>query len=727
MQLAILLSALLVLLTHIAIKRRPRYCGFSCLKASGNIRERIVRIEKSIARVNPLSGKGCLEGGVGKKLLREIRIFNRMRIVMPCRRGVPVLYSQYLGRLVLDPRWIYKGEDGFARLLYICAAANAHAHAHDGLVQRQLMKNCLYVFGQKDIIKNTHKLPFKVSGAWANAKKGCPKGGVFGQRRFKYLHNRFIFNSSRLDRPSYTIYEGKKHYIDKHLPVQCFETTQDNFTYFISSDKFKYSLSHTSDTFFAVSKEEAVGIYAPDKVSFGSSICEKGDELNVYVSNTPSPSAPPLLLKGEFLRIYVVTAKTKPEVTSIIGEVKRRRGKLDYLLTAEEAKEVAQIESLYEHAWASRFVKGDNLKDKYSVACKYVPTLFLPTLVYQIERPDDFFAVVDSFKYFRRIVATGNNFNIVFLYSSMNDEVREIIKAFADKEEARALINAGVFLFFIDRIKAKNKAVNFLSLMNELPSNVEGCPKGGVFEVTTHISNSFPITHTVYVRNTLKKPQTSSVHIPLDVDGVCKRQGANMQVTSLKSGKTTNYKLPTGATVIDEFGREVCDSEIVCERVFVQCSVRLAGFEEKVLKIIKGNGGLSRKERKEAFLGSLENVKVSNTALLGRRIVEGTDEKLCNSLKSAIKNFEREVFFALLKREEITSDVYSLLIERVIGIKLLRGKIQLMPCIAITGSFELSFTYKGTPYNFKVTERGSGFSVNYGDAEYKNFLQVAVE
>ena len=738
MQFAVLLSAILILVTHLVIKHRPRFRGFSCLRAGGKISERIVRVERGIAKGNA-------------KLLNEIKIFNRMGLVMPCRRGVPVLYSQFLGRLVLDPSFVVRNSDGIARLLYVCAAMNLFGNSKEGIVRRQLMKNCVYVFGQKDVVKR--KIPLR--GGVAAKQTGW--FSLATTPRFKYLGNQFIFAQNRKDRPSYTIYDGKKHSADKVLPVQCFETTAEKFVHFVAPEKFKYNLSHTADTFYAVGDGKAVGVYVPDKVTFGSSICEhggsqKGDDLKVYATS-----------EGD--KYYVVTAKTKSEVTSIVGLLKKRRGKLDFLLTADEANEVTQIESLFNRAWSSRFVKGDNLKDKFATASKYVPTLFLPTLVYAIEHTDDFFAVVDSFKLFHRIAKTGNNMNVVFLYSSMHDEAREVIKAFADKDEARELIAAGVFLFFVDRIKADSKAVNYLSLMADAksPFKIKGCPenRGGVFdsiETITHISNSFPITHTVYVRNTLKQPTRTKTNIPLDVGNeleglpfgmpaICRRVGANLQVTSLKTGRSSTYKLPPGAVITDNFGRAIGDTEIACERVFIQCDIRLTGFEEKVLKIIKGEGGLSRSERKQAFLGSLENVKITSAKkwlnnIFGLEIVDGTNDLLVTRLKTAIKDYEYDVFHALLaKRETLTADIYALLIERVIGIKLLRGKIQLVPVIALTGSFELSFSYderqrgttispdnryNGTPYNFKVTERGSGFIINYGENEYKNFLQVSV-
>jgi hypothetical protein len=401
-----------------------------------------------------------------------------------------------------------------------------------------------------------------------------------------------------------------------------------------------------------------------------------------------------------------------------------------------------QIETLFERAWAARFVRGENLKEKFAAACKIVPALFLPTLVYNIENPDDFFAVVDSFKLFRRIAETGNNLNIVFLYSSMNDSCREIIKNFADENRARDMIAAGVFLFFVDRVATDNKAVNYLSLMSETTSLREAKQRSNPdIETATHISNSYPITHTVYVRNTLKQARTAKCRIPLDVGGdtaglsfktpaVCNHSGANLQVTPLKSGaRNFSYKLPTGATVFDEVGREIKDKETACARVYVQCKVNLAPLEEKVLKIIRGEGGLSRAERKQEFLGSLENIKISDGTLskiFTKPITETQDEKLLCALKQAVRDFDRDVFFALVgKRESIPTDVYAFLIERVAGIKLLRGKIRLMPAVAITGDFELEFTYKGVQFNFKVTRRGGGFSVRYGGTEYKNFLQVA--
>lgn len=720
MLIAVFLSAKLIILVCFAVARRPRFLGFACLKAGGAAKDKIVKIETRIARRT---------GVISEKLCREIRIFNKMKLVMPCRRGTSVMYSQFLGRLIIEPRFVICNSDAVARLLYICAAANLYTHSRRCLEKRQLVKNCIYVFGQKNIIKKVRKIT-------------CLQRRLYTHKqvRFKYLNGRFIFAQNRVDRPSYTKYlhsDGQKqgsfekHYVDKVLPVECFETNTEDFSYFVSNNKYNYNLSHTSDTFYAISNGSAIGLYVPGKVTFGSSICENGNNLTIYAS-------------GNGGKYYIIRGKSKQDIIPIVGEIKRRRGQLDYLLTAGEAKEVMQIERIFERAWSCRFVRGDGLKDKFPAACKYVPTLFLPTLVYIVDKADDFFTVVDNFKLFEKIAATGNSLNIVFLYSSMNDEVREIMKAFVDKDEAKNLISKGIFLFFVDRVKAKEQAVNYLSLMSEAKLKVKianEINKSGT-EIVTHISNSFPITHTVYIRNTFGRPRTAKVQIPLcvgsELDGlpfgmpaICQQQGANLHVTSLKSGRSVNYRLPIGASITDEFGRTLRDSEIACQNVYIGCDVKLAAYEEKIVKIIKGEGGLSRCEKRQVFLGSLENVSIKGNSQLQRifeiGIADGVEEKLCAALKESIRNFERDVFFALLgSRESISSDVYALIVERVIGIKLLRGKIQLMPCIIITGNFELSFMYQGIPYYFKVKEKGSGFIVNYDNTEHKNFFELPI-
>ena len=721
---------------------RSRYAGFSCLRFDGVVAERVVRLRGLRLGKNATE----LERKVLTKINNEIKLFNNMHIVMPCRNGVAVHFINALANLVKNVRWIPKTADGFAKLLYLYASANLMLRSGDALARRQLLKNCLFVFGKTVIKKSAELRPAYINlYAHRQAKYKFLACKILDAQDFEIVGEQL----RRRDSVSYTTFLGKdvtvKHYADKHLPICCYniKTVCDiRFAYRVGADKMKYNLSHTSDTFVCVGDGRAVGVYVDGRANFGSSICEKTDDMKIYAE------------LDRDTRIFIVNAKTKAEVMQLVGGLKARNGRLDYLCTDAESHDVRVLENLYTTASDSRFVVGDCIREKLTLATKHIPTLFLPTLVYTIEEQQDFFRVVDAFGYFRRIAKAGRNINIVFLYSSLNDNVREIMSAFADKIEARELIDLGIFLFFVDRVTVDSKVVNYLSLMVEerkktkyswLANKDSDCFTNNIkVSVARHTGNSFPITHSIFVHNTANKNQGAKVFIPIDVSSggyasVVSKAGAGLVVTCLKpSARSCNYKLPTGAVVVSGSGIVIDKVEVVAERIYIVADVKLNAHEEKVLKVIKNDGGLRRAERKQSFIGSIENLKINAgdsrfVTLFGCNIDDTntldkrTGEMLSN-IKSAVRNYDRELFYTLTGRHNtITSEFWAFLVSSVLGIKLVRGKVQLTPCIQITGDFELGFTYHGIPYNFTVKQRGSGFTINYGEQEYKNFVQVAVK
>jgi|GEM_PF-2136657 len=791
MALAVFLSGIMaVIALFSAHLRRNRYASLRCINNTGKVKKRIVRLKRirgaGIAKNNPfglvnsvcsersnnvsgdISGYASTAAKVIRKLNAEIKLFNKLKVVMPCRRGVAVLYSKFLSGLAADSRFLPGTSDGTFKLIYLYAAVNMSAKTGEELVRKQLLKNCIWIFGQKNMIKpcghemsfvdNPDELVYARSKQRALFRVKTAQFFLMPQMpKHKLLGRGFVSDTSfeiagcelkRRDSVSYVTYSGDsvhiKHYADKNFNIKCYEINASStvkFALWVGADKMKYTLSHTLDTFFAVSggrnaNDGAVGVYVDTKAELGSSICEKTDELRIYISLTG---------RGN---IYVASGANKSEAAEFIAKVKRR-GRLDYLCNTVDAKNVHQVEQVAEAAWKSKFVAGNGLREKYLATGKYVPTVFLPMLVYEVAAPSDFFDAVDLFPFFRRI-GCGGNLSVVFLYSSQNEEVTAVINAFVNKSDARELIAAGVFLFFIDKVVADARAVNYLSLMAHAKSQesrklqTKNCDK---VEVTVHVSNSFPVTTSVFVRNCLKPARepsgkkqgaaavTAQIAVPLEVNGVVVKKGAKIQVTGLEKGaRSHNFKLPAGAAVVSDLGREITDEEVVCERVFILLQVKLLPFEEKVFKIIKNDGSLSRRETKEAFIGSLENLKVNAadarlTKLLGLKIEPAADarsaQELLNQAKSAVRNFDKDLFFALFKKaEKITPEFWSFLAEKVIGLRLLKNKIQLLPNVQISGNFELSFTYKNTPYSFSVTERGSGFSVRYSNADYNNFLQV---
>jgi len=88
-----------------------------------------------------------LKQRIFQKINHEIKIFNKMHLIMPSKKGVPLLYLKWLERLHAEPRRRVKSTDGFERLLYLCAAAKLYESSRDEPVRRQLLKNCWYVLG----------------------------------------------------------------------------------------------------------------------------------------------------------------------------------------------------------------------------------------------------------------------------------------------------------------------------------------------------------------------------------------------------------------------------------------------------------------------------------------------------------------------------------------------------------------------------------------------------
>jgi len=542
-----------------------------------------------------------------------------------------------------------------------------------------------------------------------------------------------------------------KNYCDKTLPAECYEIRgRYRFAHNFGWDKFKCTVTHTTDTFFCQHADNVTAVFVSgEEVNFETSLAEKTSDQWVYINvggtvreATGAQSAP----LGRPVKIFIIKTKTKLEATEAVREIKQRGCRFDYLLTADEIANNRMLEALYTRAYVSRFVTGENLAACYREASRYVPTLHLPTLVYTVEETQELFDILDAFNKFKQLVSACGNLNIVILYSSQNDIVRGHITAFTDRSEARDLIDTGVFLFFVDKVKIPNGAVYYLSRMQtthplgtpfikggnscRFPSFMEGWHadrRDGVV-CETVVSNSYPITHTVIVNNTLAKAVRADVSVPLDLGGmrVVSKKGSDITAAHLGNGKTSRYKLPAGAEISDN------GTEFVTDKLFVQINCKLAGFEEKIFKIIKNENVITAKQKKEQFIGSLVNITVKSSKrefsrLFELAVTDTHDEVLLSALKSAIRNFDSAVFFALLsKRDKLPADVFALIIEKVVGLKLLRGTVQLAPNVLLAGGFELSFEYGGRPYHFNVREKGSGFTVLHDGVEHTNFLQVSV-
>lgn len=751
---AILLSGIFICCFFIVRGSAMKYSTLAVIGFFGVEREKLVKLR--LSQKIKSEGQGLLWKKVIEKLDREIHIFNKMNIVMPCRHGVAVMYIDTMACLFENPRWICNCEEGYEKLFYLFAAVNLFGLTSEELARKQLLKNCLYVFGAKTSIKkNSSKLCNCFPKLHTNffAVKQPAFKFLHGQTLAKFVNSTLPFeirnNSS--DAPvclgsrystSYAVYCGErvevKHFVDRILPVECFvvSVSENNggfrFTWKTGEDKMQFDLSHTTDTFYYVNvkTKRAVGIFVRGRnVCFGSTFAQSEKELDINVNLSGDNNA----------QIFVVHGNSKSEVLTCVSKIKQQKGKLNYLVDSRKRAIISEIEELYRRAYFSRFVTGEDLRERYTSALKLVPTLHMPTLVYCIETASDFFEVVDRFDLYKKMASGCKNFNVVLLYSSQNDNVREIINAYINRTEVRELLDRGIFLFFINKVTAAEGALYYLSKMAVYKARVSNC-KGKVnnlVEITEHVSNTYPITHSVFARNTAKQSVSTSVKTQLLFNAplnIARRTNTLLSVVSLNNGRTSDYKIPLGSRIFDDNGAEIKDNYHVTSNAVLRLDVRLSAFEERRFDIIRNDGVLSAKDRKNAFVGSLQNIRIDAadkrlTALFSLPIEPSVPcpASLAVSLKTAIKTADQNLMYALFgKRDSLPAEIYKLLIERVIGVKLVRSQIQLLPKIELTGSFTLSFIYQDKPFEFVVKKAASGFNVRYGDQESYNYLQVGV-
>lgn len=787
--------AMLSLSVLIFFRPRGHRWGVICLKNKSEPREQIIKLKT-------LKEKGL----IWKKISYEIRVFNGLNIIMMARRGIPILYSDWLSKLLINPKARPTSNEPFERLMYLYAAARLYQTSNDPLIKKQLYKNCLYVFGiassgsgclikrknsksneqlqTQDYINDGTRCLLGLRNAQTHVpspsrQKACKHSMSFfshpqplykllcGETFSKFTNRasnvRFTNSYAIITTPDGAII---KNYVDKTLPVQCYEVLQGNhrFVWNCTSDKMKTNISHTSDTFWWTSTSPMEEVQAKknskhfadiqreygdlgailvlgSKVNFETSLAEKTAEMNVYINATAGT------------KIYIIYGSTKPQISETIAKIKKQGGRLDYLMSPHQTAFVDSIQQLYHKAKTSHFVVGENLKSRYQATQKFIPTLSLPTLVYDITEPQEFFDIIDNFNHFKQITHTNQNLNVILLHSSQNELIQNHIKAFTDRNQAQDLIKSGVFLFFIDRVKTPNDVIYYLSKMAENKSSfVKRRDSNSNILVEDITTATFPITHSAICYNKSQKPQSALITIPIELTHfhAISRKNAQLTATNLRTGRTTIYKLPNGSQVSDASGNTVEKSESITNKIDITVNVKFAPHEEKTFTVTKNENALSIKERKNAFMGSLENIRVisanktlekvftlpmARTTSCGSipnsfslsSIKQSEDDTLLTSLKSALKNFNQDMFFALLSTiTEIPSDTFALIIEKVIGLRLLRGKIQIIPNIIISGAFELSFDYKGTTYHFTIKQKHGGFSVLHNGIQYTNFLQIGV-
>jgi|GEM_PF-2103241 len=447
---------------------------------------------------------------VFKKLNAEVKIFNKLKLRLPMTRRRCDVYLKWLGKLYINPLLRPKVSDPIDRLMHAYALGELYTLCSDHFKRRQIYKAMLCALSPIGVV---YRRGF-----------GCARPPKIGKRQLfaikqptvRFMQTKFVERSEDL--------VFAKSYVTKKIgearvknsvaivkghPVECNDIVGSHrFSFDTKMDKMACFFSHTADTFFVALGGRAIAVLvdSANRVNFETNIVSAGATLLVSVH----------LKAGG--RVCVIEGSTKAQVASLATNIRTSRS-LNYLNTAAEVARNNTIENLYGRAYMSKFIRGEKLKSRMEATRRVVPSINLPTIVYDVTTPEEFFVVIDNFENFKRMSWAGVNTNVVVMYSSLNDTVREYIAGFAKKNDAKDLIKNGVFLFFIDKIRASNDVVYVLSKMLE----VGQCDMSGL--------------------------RTRD-----DDFKIISRKGVSYSSTSLRTGVTKYHQIKPGHDVVDMFG-----------------------------------------------------------------------------------------------------------------------------------------------------------------------------
>jgi hypothetical protein len=491
-----------------------------------------------------------------------------------------------------------------------------------------------------------------------------------------------------------------------------------------------------------------------ENVHIASSLLEKTDKLEIYVTAVG------------FVGVSVDGAKRR-------------------LLSPGEIDFNKRVEEIVKAAHNSQFVVGENLRQRYLTTEKQIPSLRLLTVVNEICDAETILNALDNLEYYKKAAKLFNGLNIVFLYSGGNDFVAKLVSGFIAREDITDLYKNRVFMYFIDRIVVPVDVVYYLTRMIraggvgvggavrtdntrlQRGGNAEKQTTGGAVGVRENMGSggmgatgkntgsgntvravvcdkividnervgvhevkgkSYPYSKTVVLQNGNPKPQNVTVAVPIIFGGlsVVSVTGKTVTVVGLNSGRTNIYKLPKEAIV------NVRD-EMITDSMEILYKTKLAGYEERRFQIIKNEGVLSPKERKNRFLKSLADICVRSAdpkfdKIFSLPVTEKETPQILSAVKATVKNVDRALFISILSaRNELGSDLWAWLLNKIIGVRLSKttgNAIQIVPNINISGDFSLSFVYDGKPYSFNVVQNSGGCSINYENGKQNNFLQI---
>ena len=639
-------------------------------KTTGKVRPRIVQLP--------------LQHIENVKLRREIKIFNRMYLVLPSVNGVAVAYRTQMTALLRDPKH-RPTADPYERLLYGYACYVLSQKLSDEVTRRQLQRNLLFLLAPK------RKIVKKMPVTWVR-KNYTPKPPIYKLWQDCYV-------------------DPLQAGIASHVPWQI--KVQDSYIKYYHDDVVVKRYAHAY-TLQAPTTQTVTLKVAPDKTDFACEVnrgvvtCRhlpSGETHTYAVRGGQVRLATSLCAKTDALEIYV-TWSGNAKICLDGGQPRA--------LTQNEIADNRRLERLATTAYQAQCVTGEHLRARYLAALKLVPTLNGLTRVLLIRNQTEFAHVWSALEDYRRLARLFHGFSLVLLYSSAASDVADVIMSTLNTDTLTACHQDQLWLYLIDRTMTEPDALYYLNKMAQGGRYVAPAPTPAGLAVT----KNWPYVKTLTVTNTLPQRMSRDLVVPLVFNhlSVVSAHGSILTVVGLTSGYVSTYVLPAPVTLVGEW---------VTKQINIPLKVRLAGYETRQFTITRRENQAKARLTKKDLATAISAIEIHTDdkkldALFTKPVVDGEDVGILNAVKAAYQNQDRKLLLvALSDRHQITMDVWQYLLTQIVGLRVRAGKIYLAPCVNLMGEFTIAFVCEKQQYQFNTRKKLST-SANFATIKYGN-------
>ena len=617
------------------------------------------------------------------KLRREIKIFNRLCLVMPTVNGVAVMYREQLHMLLRDPKH-HPGTDPYERLFYGYACdVLAQKNSHE-IVQRQLRRNLLFLLAPK------HKIIKRMPVVWARQKYNLyplPVYKIFNDNYCDPLQPGFATQKpwQVVVHGSYIKYYNEDLIVKRYAHAYTLQAqTTQTITIKVATDKddFDCVVSRGVVTCKHLTTGE-VHTYAVrgDKVRLATSVCAKVDALEIYV-----------------------TWQGEARISLDGGEAR--------WLSAVEVQANQRVEQAVTEAYQAKFISGERLRERYLATLKVIPSLDNLTKVVLVQNENDFINVWQRLNDYQRIAHLFQGFNLVFIYSGAVPVVEQLISTTINEHQVETCHEQHLWLYFVDRTVTDPDVLYYLTKVAQggryVP--VEPTPSG------LAISRTWPYVKTLTVTNTLPSKMTRNLVVPLVFHQfmIVSVNGTILKAVNLKTGHTSHYVLPTTMNVVNEW---------LTTHINIPLKVKLAGYETRQFMITRRESDAKKRLSKKELVTTLREIQISTDdkkldALFSKPVIEEQDSKTLSAVRVAYQNQNRKMLVvALADRHQITVDVWQYLLSQFVGLRVRGDRIFLTPCVNVMGEFTISFECQGQKYAFN-TKKNLSHGVKFANINH---------